>query len=279
MPTQADDEEISSEYSELEKIFIELRNQTRLEILKQLSNQNKCRLSSLSKDLDLPKAEVHRNITRLEEARLIKRETEGFISLTTFEDAIMKQISSIKFLSRYREYFTKHTCGTLPDRFIRDLAALEKSIFVDSISGVLEVWKKMIEGTDQFLYGLIAQLGAYTSELAFSRAKDKGIRIKIILPIDANVAKRYFDLESKYRINESIAKGIFDRRVAEKVDVILVVNEKQACVSFPDATGLTDFNSTFYGDDSAFYNWCIDYFQYSWNSAMPYNSSKFRIIQ
>lgn len=145
--------------------------------------------------------------------------------------------------------------------------------------GVLEVWKKMIEGADQFLYGLIAQLGAYTSELALLRSKDKGIRIKTILPTNAKVARRYFDLESKYKVNELVAKGIFERRVVEKVDVILVVNEKQACVSFPDATGLTDFNSTFYSDDSAFYNWCIDYFKYSWSIARPYNSSKFRIIQ
>jgi hypothetical protein len=48
---------------------------------------------------------------------------------------------------------------------------------------------------------------------------------------------------------------------------------------FPTANGTTDFNSTFYGEESEFYDWCMDYFQYRWNTAMRYDKSKFRALQ
>ena len=46
------------------------------------------------------------------------------------------------------------------------------------------------------------------------------------------------------------------------VQTVVVLNEKEACVSFPDLKGKSDITQMFYGTDPEFREWCLDFFRY-----------------
>ena len=83
-------------------------------ILFRLSEQD-TKLSKLAKDLNVTMQEVHRNVNRLMDVGLIKKNSEGIFSLTTFGNTIIKQIPTYDFLSRNKEYFSDHIIGRNSD--------------------------------------------------------------------------------------------------------------------------------------------------------------------
>jgi hypothetical protein len=73
----------------------------------------------------------------------------------------------------------------------------------------------------------------------------------------------------------------------ERVHLGIFVNERQSMVMFPltNKNGSArvggvkeqeeiDMNSGFYSTDCIFHEWCLDYFNYMWHIAKPFNSNK-----
>jgi predicted transcriptional regulator len=99
------------------RLFFELDYRQRLDIFFKLAKK-RSNISSLSKDLDLPMPEIHRNVIRLQNAKLIKKDTEGLLCISSFGKSIIKLISTFNFLTNSQEFFNKHDFGDLPDRFV-----------------------------------------------------------------------------------------------------------------------------------------------------------------
>jgi hypothetical protein len=75
----------------------------------------------------------------------------------------------------------------------------------------------------------------------------------------------------------------------EKVHVGILVSESQSLVMFPmtNKNGNVrggrneeeiDMNSGFYSTDSIFHEWCLDYFNYMWQIAKPFNPNKLKEV-
>src|ERR671922_2577249 len=137
MPDASDD--VLTTFANTEKTFFELASEQRLAIVFGL-NKKSAKMSQLAKDLDITMQEVHRNINRLQDAGLIEKDPNGIFSLTTFGNTITKQIPTFDFLSQYKEYFSEHTLGELPMKFIQRIGALENCEFVKGIVTILERW-------------------------------------------------------------------------------------------------------------------------------------------
>lgn len=73
----------------------------------------------------------------------------------------------------------------------------------------------------------------------------------------------------------------FDERKVDKIQVAVVLNEKQSFVFFPNQRGETDMLSMFYGEitseHAGFHEWCLDYFRYKWHENDPVLSDSSRI--
>jgi predicted transcriptional regulator len=78
------------------RLFFELDYRQRLDIFFKLAKK-RSNISSLSKDLDLPMPEIHRNVIRLQNTKLIKKDTEGLLCISSFGKAIIKLISTFIF--------------------------------------------------------------------------------------------------------------------------------------------------------------------------------------
>ncbi len=60
----------------------------------------------------------------------------------------------------------------------------------------------------------------------------------------------------------------------EKVQTMMVLNEKRATLFFPDSKGEPDMYYAFLSEDPDFHEWCVDYFDYVWGKAGDYDVSK-----
>src|SRR5919199_6078381 len=121
IPDASDD--VLTTFANTEKTFFELASGQRLAIIFQLNKKN-TKMSQLAKDLGITMQEVHRNINRLQDAGLIEKDPDGVFSLTTFGNTIIKQIPTFNYLSKYKEYFSEHTLGELPMKFVQRIGAL-----------------------------------------------------------------------------------------------------------------------------------------------------------
>jgi len=255
-----------------QQIFFELASEQRLSILYKLSTQQSS-LSKLAKHLNVTIQEVHRNLNRLTDAGLIEKDSAGIFSLTTFGNTIINQIATFDFLSRNKEYFSTHTYGEkTPMKFIHRIGALNNCEFVTGLVAVIELWKQRIyRESTQYIYGMLPQIPLDLIETVIPKIKgDDGIKFNYILPQKAIVPKKRAELLKNAGFHEFIKKGIVERRMVDRIQVAILLNEKQATVMFPTAKGLglkePDMNSVFYSEDPLFHEWCLDYFRYRWGT-------------
>jgi predicted transcriptional regulator len=126
-------------FSSMEEVFVELASSQRLSIIFMVSCQ-RLRLSALAKSLNLTIQEVHRNTNRLMDSGLIEKNSEGFFFLTTFGDAIIKQLSIFDFLSSNKSYFFDHRIGNIPMKFVQRIGALNGGNLISGIVPIIEAW-------------------------------------------------------------------------------------------------------------------------------------------
>ena len=265
-------------FSNLAEIFVELASSQRLSIIFMISFQ-RLNLSLLAKSLNLTMQEVHRNTKRLIDAGLIEKNLEGIFLLTTFGSAIIKQISIFDFLSNNKNYFSDHILGNIPIKFIQRIGALSEGKFISGIVRVIESWKRLYNESNEYIYGILPQIPLELIQTVIPKIKNEGIKFNYILPKNAIVPKIRSDMQKSSGYTELLKQGIIERKMIDKVDVAVILNEKQATVMFPTIKGETDMNCMFLSNDlrsndGLFHEWCLDFFKYCWHNSKSFDERK-----
>ena len=265
-------------FENTEQTFIELASEQRLSILFRLNEQD-TKLSKLAKDLNVTMQEVHRNVNRLMDVGLIRKNTEGTFSLTTFGTIIIKQIPAYDFLSRNKEYFSDHVLGEIPMKFIQRIGALDNCEYIYGMVAVIERWQQLYNESSEYIYGMLPQIPLELIESVIPKIKKDGVKFNYILPQKALVPKKRTKLLNESGFYDLLKKQerLVERRMIDSVQVGVVLNEKQATVMFPTSKGKTiaDMNSMFYSkEDPLFHEWCLDYFRYCWYGSKSFDESK-----
>jgi predicted transcriptional regulator len=264
----------------MEEIFLELASSQRLSIIFMISSQ-RLRLSTLAKSLNLTIQEVHRNTNRLLDAGLIEKNSEGVFFLTTFGNAITRQLSIFDFLSSNKSYFSDHSVGNIPMKFAQRIGALNGGKLVSGIVPIIESWKRLYEESSEFIYGILPQIPLELIQAVIPKVKNEGVKFNYILPKNAMVPKVRNDLQKSSGYPELLRQGIIERRMTDNIEVAVVLNEKQATVMFPTLKGDVDMNHMFSSKDAGlnngvglFHEWCVDFFRYCWYSSKPFDEGK-----
>jgi predicted transcriptional regulator len=269
---------VISDYEHTQHIFFELASEHRLQILFKL-HYEKTKLARLARELDVTMQEVHRNLNRLFEAGLIEKDSSGNFSLSTFGNIIIRQISTFSFLSTYQNYFSEHIAGDIPLKFIYRIGALNKCEFIDGLVAVMEKWKKMYEESEEYICAMLPQIPLELIEAILPRIKSKKLKFSYILPQNALVPRKRTDLLKQVGYQDLLRSGEVERRMIDRIQVAVVLNEKQATVIFPNSKGLTDMTSMFYSNGSVdreglFHDWCLDFFRYNWYNSKSFDERK-----
>jgi predicted transcriptional regulator len=270
--------EESSSFIGTSTIFFELASEQRLSILFRLSKQSS-KLAKLAKDLDVTMQEVHRNLNRLQDSGLIRKDANGQFSLTTFGTTILQQIPTMNFLSRNKEYFTDHYLGDIPMKFVHRIGALDNSEYIEGLVAVLERWKQIYNSAQEYIYGMLPQIPLELIETLLAILKGGRIKFNYILSQQTIVPKKRTDLLKDAGFQDLLKKGLVERRMVDKMPVAVILNEKEATVMFPTlkrGQPVADLNSIFYSgkDNLLFHEWCLDYFRYTWYGAKTFDESK-----
>lgn len=268
-------------FDETEEIFSSLANSQRLAILYIIS-ENKKTLSSIAKELKITTQETHRNLNKLMNSNIIEKDFKGYFSLTVFGDMIIKNISAINFLSKHKRFFSEHNFHNIPIKFIQRIGALEKSDFLPGFVAVIEYIKRMYQNCEKYIYSILPQVPLDLIHTAIPIVRERGLKFKHILPIDALIPKKSEEFLENEGYSQLLHTGIIERRMVTKTNLGIVLTEHQALVMFPLSKGLVDMNFIFCNnvsmDGGLFHEWCLDYFIEIWNNAKTFDAGKLKKV-
>jgi predicted transcriptional regulator len=261
-----------NDYEKTAADFLELSSEQRLSIIFRLL-EKKSNISTMSKELESTMPEVYRNFERLVKAGLICKDSDGYYSLTTYGKAVCSHIPSLSFLSYNKKYFKDHDFGDLPQKYIQRIGALKSGKFVKGFTKVLECWRDICENADQYIYDILYEEPLELVEPIASKAKN-GVKINSIFSDSTIIPRERKKIVEKYDIKKLIENGSIQRRIKNDTKVVVILNEKEACVIFPTIDGETDMSSTFYSNKPLFHEWCLDYFRDCWDNSRAFHESK-----
>jgi len=261
-------------YEKAGDLFLELASPQRLQILFKLSEKS-FTITEMAKELDSTKQEVHRNFRRLEDSKLIKKDVDGRYSVSTFGKTMCTQVPSLVFLSENMEYFEDHEFGDVPIKFIMRTGQLAGGKHIKGVVKVLEQWKTIYKNANEYVYEAFYEVPLDLIEPLVKRIKE-GIQFNYIFSKSAVIPKGRKDLLRKLGFDKLIEKGLVERKMRDTVLTVVVLNEKEACVLFPNRKGEADISEMFYGNDPMFHEWCLDYFRYCWYGSDVFQESKLK---
>ncbi len=262
-------------YNRVAENFLELASSQRLHILFKLMERNRKRIEPMAKELGATKQEVHRNLVRLEQSSLISKDKEGKYALTTFGRASCLQISTTLFLSQNLDYFEDHDFGDMPHKYVMRSGQLAFATRIKGITKTLEKWKNIYKNADEYIYEILSEIPGDLFEPLTKKVK-AGVKSQYIVSEFAIVPEGRKAELKKSGFNKLIEKGLIERKMRKDVKVIMVLNEKEACVCFPNINGEADLTEMFYGNDYQFHEWCTDYFKDCWSDAGIFIESKLK---
>jgi predicted transcriptional regulator len=258
------------------ELFWELASELRCSILSELQRQN-LKPTQLAKKIGQTIQETHRQCDRLERVHLIKRQAKGELALTPIGKMTLEQFSYFRFITKNRKYFDDHTTGSLPPQFMQRLGALEGCELLEGTFAIMERWKKISKEAKKYLKFVSVQVSLDVFRLGVLSAK-RGTTVSLV-----HGKNTIYPKGSKAELTDSMVQGLiekqaYQRKMVESIDVVVVFNEKQGTVVFPDTHGKTDVNYAFSGIDLEFLDWCNDYFDHMWEKASRWDISKMREI-
>ncbi len=261
-------------YEEAANNFLELSSQQRLQIIFKLL-EKKSKVATMAKEIGATAQEVHRNFSRLEDGGFIAKDMDGYYSLTTYGKTICSQIPSIIFLSENRKYFEDHNFGDIPPKFIMRIGQLANSQQVKGVTKILEQWKSIYKNADDYIYEMLTEVPLDIIEPKVKTIA-KGVKFNYILSESTIVPKGRKKLLQKLNYDKLIERGLIERKMRKTIQTLIVLNEKEATISFPNIEGEPDITEAFYSTDPMFHEWCLDYFRYCWYGSEPFQESKLK---
>ena len=262
-------DEISSE-------FFEIGSEQRLSIILNL-NEKPWTISTLAKELEATITEVHRNFTRLQKAGLILKNTDGTYQLTIIGKNVCSHVSSHQFLIENKKYFETHNFGDLPPKFQYRIGQLYRQKHIKGFVRVLEKWKEVHNNASEYIYNILTEV-PYSKEIIdiVEKKLENKIKIKTIFAENVIVPEERKTIFKIKNFSRFIKEDLLVRRMIKQVSIVILLNEKEACVIFPDQNGQPDMREMFHSDDPEFHEWCLDYFDYCWKNSSSFLESKMK---
>ncbi len=254
--------------------FFEIGSEQRLNIILHL-NEKTWSISALAKELEATITEVHRNFGRLQKAGLILKNLDGTYHLTVFGTLICSQIPAIAFVSNNKKYFENHNFGALPTKFYHRVGELYEQKYIKGFVRVLEKWKDVHNNATQYIYNILTEV-PYSKDIIDIVEEKLSNKIKIHTVFAENTIipeerKTIFKIKN---FNKFIKEDLLVRRMIKQVSVVVLLNEKESCIIFPNQNGEPDLSEMFYSTDPQFHERCLDYFEHFWKNSTSFQESK-----
>jgi hypothetical protein len=158
---------------------------------------------------------------------------------------------------------------------------LSNSKLISGLVSIDETLNDIYNKSHEYVYAIIPEVPIDLIESIVARLKrvenieNKHFRFSYILHTHATVPKRRKQLLDALGFEELLKKGTVERKMVNSLLIGVVLNDEQACVMLPRIQRNNkieiDMNSMFYGEDSDFHEWCLDYYRYVWHNARSFD--------
>jgi predicted transcriptional regulator len=253
----------NQELERLAELLFILASIDRLTLLSEIVIEKR-RLSQLTAKLSATPQETSKHLTRLRDAKLIEKDSDGLFGLTAFGKTIVNLLPSIRFLTQNREYFLSHDISSLPLEFIERLGELQEGQYADKVGSILSHIQQVVQHADEYVW-LMADHPLGGGEYVARSGKlerSSTVTWRVIIPAASGIDW------TKIRADVGIHKGRIEYHLIEDSNNIkagIALNEKIAGFTFPDLMGRLDFDSGFRSSNPLFCRWCRDLFLFHWN--------------
>jgi predicted transcriptional regulator len=249
----------------LEELLFILASKDRLTLLSEIGIEKR-RSSQLTDRLSATRQETSKHLTRLRNAKLIEKDSDGFFSITDFGEIILNLLPSINFLIQNREYFLSHGMSSLPREFKERIGDLQEGEYVEKVGSILAHIQQVVQYAEEYIW-LMADhpLGGEGHITESGKLESSNVRWRIIIPANSSNIDW-----TGLRASVGTHKGRIEYHLIEDpndIKVGIALNEKVAGLTFPNMTGKLDFNSGFRSDNQVFRQWCHDLFEHHWSKS------------
>ena len=258
-------------------IFSALSNSIRIQIINHLENQN-LTIAKLAKEMNSSIQANHNHIEKLLNAGLISKKIEGTLEVTTVGKLILKQIPLYSFLARNEDYFHDHDLRGIPEYLIQRIGELDNSKIISNPMQAFQEVKIFVEKSKKFIFGMSTMVPIEFFEVAQQKIKEN-VQIRLILPQKMDNIKGFSQKREKLGWISALKINIAEEKHVENLPITITITENAAHILFANKkTGLIDGKSTFMSEDPLFRKWCLDLFEYYWNTVPKVKETKWREI-
>jgi predicted transcriptional regulator len=236
-------------------LLFEFSSTERMKIMKSLIDE-RLKLSQVSKNLDMTVTEASRHLQRLSDVQMLEKDVDGAFGPTSYGKLAVRLLQSLDFISMNREYFLEHDILELPDELIDRISMLSHARLNPDIVRVLAHVDKMFQEADEYIWVMSFAHSLPSTIPIVEERLQNGVILQRIFP------EEIIPLTGEA---ETIAGPC---RTLPKVDVRIMMTEKEAMCSLPSMDGKTDYSS-FIGKDARFHKWCTDLYLHYWEKATP----------
>jgi len=235
----------------IESLFFELASDSRLGILRQLNEKN-WKMNDLARKLDLTTTETFRQLQRLSESLLVKKQLDATYTISLYGALVLQLTPSLEFVFKHKEYFSTHDLRPLPYQFINRIGELSKADLRMNIMENINTSERITREAQEYMWGGGAEeplnIGSIINEKIL-----KGVKFRFLFP------EKFIPKQSP---SPEKARSV-KLRIMDDIPVNFVLTEKEAGISFNLAGGRADY-AGFVSKDPVFLNWIKDLFLYYW---------------
>ncbi|MEA2074570.1 MAG: transcriptional regulator FilR1 domain-containing protein [Euryarchaeota archaeon] len=247
-------EEEVSNLMKLSSLLFELSHPWRLKVLLLIAEEGE-RHSYISKKLKISPQETTRHLTRLQDAKLIEKDVQGFFRLTNYGKAVLTLLPGFEFLAEIGEDLMTHTLD-IPKEFTERIGELKS---FERTEGVMTLFRRIelsLADAEKYMWYLSPEI-LMSAVPIISKNLERGLEFRLILPKNA-IYPPEFETKSREHV-----------RFLDEIKISIGMAEKSAGFCLPARDGKIDFSTSFGSRDEEFHKWCEDLFLYYWEKARP----------
>ena len=244
-------------YETTSQLFKASSHKARIEILKSLEKYDKS-AKDLAKILKASDTYVHKHLHRLSEEGLIKKDGKQF-ALSSSGRIFINSLDGIEVVGKYRGLWENHRIDNVPVDLLKEMKVFRNTELIRSAPRVLEKIssatsdseKRLLFSTDRM--PRLVRTSPKDMFMELVKSGSKGFWLMGPVP---HFQKRHPNLR--------LPPGL-EVRITPMDNIymgVLVIDDKEASVIFPDNRGSLDWDYAIYGTDPGFISWAEKNF---WN--------------
>jgi predicted transcriptional regulator len=250
----------------MEDLFKILSNPKRRKILKACSSERHSAVQ-ISKLLHEGYQSTRKHLAELQHYCMIQSDN-GVFATTPLGLACLQCANSLEFLEKHGQFFTEHSFGDTNSHLLKRIGDLNNCNLIYGIHLVLSKWSKIITEAQEFVNLIFLQPPILVAD-SLKPKINQDIKIRLLIGKNSNITECN-EFVDKLGLRKPTNLENFEKKIADTVQINLIMSEKEACVIFPGNDGVTDMHGNFFGNDDSFLKWCSDFFQYKWKNARSF---------